>query len=75
MSLSRKNSSYIKDATDFLNKVSKIHNSPETKKKKLTSVSMNVQTLYPNIPYMSYANIFMSVFESNMLLEYQNKYK
>ena len=34
MSLSRKNSSYIKDTTDFLNKVSKIHNSPETKKKK-----------------------------------------
>ena len=23
---------------------------------------------------VSYANIFMSVFESNMLLEYQNKY-
>ena len=28
--LSRKNSLYVKDTTDFLNEVSKIHNSPET---------------------------------------------
>ena len=28
--LSRKNNLYVKDTTDFLNEVSKIHNSPET---------------------------------------------
>ena len=125
--LTRKNSSYVKD---FLNKVSKIYNSPEIKKKKPIWVSMDIQSLYPNINHkegidacktllyernnracptncltkiiqlilesntmfngcyfhqikwtvmgspmaVSYANIFMSVFESNMLLEYQNKY-
>ena len=47
--LSRKNSSYVKDTTDFLNKISKIYNSPGNKKNKPILVSMDVQSLYSNI--------------------------
>ena len=129
--LGRKNSSYVKDATDFLYKVSKIQNSPEIEKSKPILDSMDVQLLHPNLNHkecteacktlldkrnnwaiptnwltkliqlifkrntmifnghyfhqikgtaigtpkaVSYVNIFLSVFESNMLLEYQNKY-
>ena len=36
--LNRKNCSYVKDTTDFLNKVSKIHNSPDIEK----NLSMDV---------------------------------
>ena len=46
--LSRKNSSYVKDATDFLNKISKMYNSPDIKK---ILDSMDVQSLYPNIDH------------------------
>ena len=125
--LSRKNSSYVKDTTDFLNKISKMYNSPDIKK---ILDPMDVQSLYPNIDHkdgidackelldkrnnrafptsrltkivqlilegntmmfngryfyqikgtargipmaVSYANIFMSFFESNMFLEYNCK--
>ena len=47
--LGRKNSSYVKDATDFLYKVSKIQNSPEIEKSKPILDSMDVQLLHPNI--------------------------
>ena len=48
--LSRKNSLYVRDTTDFLNKVSKIYNSPgQNNKKKPILVPMDVQSLYPNI--------------------------
>ena len=49
--LSRKNSSYVKDLTDFLHKVSKINNSPEIEKSRPILVSMNFQSLYPNIDH------------------------
>ena len=48
--LSRKNSSSVKETTDFLDKVRKIHNSWENEKtNKPFLVSMDSQSLYPKI--------------------------
>ena len=48
---SRLAQSYIQDTTDFINKVSGLKFIPECPKEKVFIVSMDVQSLYPNIDH------------------------
>ena len=41
--------SYIQDTTDSINKISRLRFIPECQKEKVFIVSMDVQSLYPNI--------------------------
>ena len=48
---SRLTRSYIQDTTHFINKVSGLKFVPKCPKKKVFIVSMDVQSLYPNIDH------------------------